>query len=128
MPNIIWTDLDLNFIPNPVTGDISRLTGDNAVIQSVANLTELNHFEFPFHPSIGGNILKLLFEPLTPVTASAMAKEISNLIKNYEERATTYYVNCTANPQQNGYDVRVEFFINNSPIPVAITKFLERLG
>lgn len=127
MPSIIYTDLDLNFINNPITGDISKNNGDWAVIRAVENLVLLSHYEYPFNPGIGSNVYKLLFENLTALTANALAKEVKNIIANYETRASVYYINAIPNFDQNGYDLRVEFFINNNPNPVAITTFLQRL-
>ena len=90
-------------------------------------MIQLNHYEYPFHPSIGGNVGKLLFEPISDITGNAMTKELTNIIKNYEPRFTTYYVKATPNADQDGYDILIEGFINNSTQPIAITTFLERL-
>lgn len=127
MPVIIWTDLDLNFINNPITGDISLTSGDLAIIRSIENLVQLNHYEYPFNPSIGSNVEKLLFELATETTANAIAKEITNVLNNYEDRATNYVVNATIDPSGLGYNIYISFFINNSTQAVAISMFLERI-
>lgn len=122
-----YIDLDLNFIPNPITGDISKNVGDKAVIGSVTNILQTNHYERPFHPEKGANITKLLFEPLGALSANALKKEIENTIKNEETRVTIYYISVTVNTEENGYNIVLEFFIDNNPAPVAITTFLEKL-
>lgn len=123
----VYKDLDLNFIINPVTGDISKNVGDKAVIGSVSNILQTNHFERLFHPEKGANITKLLFEPLLPLTAQALQKEIKSTINNEEPRVTVYYISVTVNDQENGYNIVLEFFIDNNPAPVAISTFLERI-
>jgi phage baseplate assembly protein W len=125
----VYKDLNLNFIPNPITGDISKNVGDAAVIGAVSNIIQTNHFERPFHPEKGGNITKLLFEPLVGLTANALQKEIENTISNEEPRVTISYLSVTVNDttDMDGYDIYMEFFIDNNPDPVAITSFLERL-
>ena len=52
----IFKDLNLNFAPNLVTNDVSKLTDIEAIKRSVRNLVQLNHYEKPFHPEIGSNI------------------------------------------------------------------------
>lgn len=122
-----YTDLNLNFMPNPVTGDIQMNVGDAAVIGSVTNILQTNHFERRFHPELGANITKLLFEPLGSLSANALQKEIENTINNEEPRVTIYYLSVTVNSTDDGYNILLEFFIDNNPNPVAITSFLERL-
>lgn len=128
MQNRKYSDLDLHFIPNPVSGDISRNIETQAVIGSVRNLLLTNHYERPFHPDIGANITKLLFENATSLTANALQKEIRNVITNYEPRVTITNLIVTMNLDQNGFDVEMDFFINNNSSPVSITLFLERIA
>lgn len=123
-----YIDLDLNFIINPVTGDISKNIGNKAVINSVKNLVQTRFYEKKFHPEIGCNAASLLFEPLTNLTANAIKKEIETVLANYETRVSVRSVSVTVNNDENGYDVRLEFFINNQVNPVAITTFLERVS
>lgn len=128
MQNRIYTDLDLNFVANPITGDVSKNVGTQAIIGSVRNLLLTNHYERPFHPDIGANITKLLFENITSLTANALQREITNTIGNYEPRVTITSLTVTTNPDQNGYDVEMDFYINNSASPVSIALFLERIS
>lgn len=123
----IYVDLDLNFIANPITGDISKNVGNQAVIGAVQNLLLTNHHERPFNPDIGANITKLLFENLTTLTSAALTKEITNTIQNFEPRVTLTSVTVTANYDQNGFDVLLTFFINNNSNPISVSMFLERI-
>lgn len=122
-----YRDLNLAFTINPITGDISRNVGDAAVIGSVSNILQTNHFERLFHPEKGANITKLLFEPLGSLSANALQKEIENTITNEEPRITIYFLSVTVNSNEDGYDILLEFFVDNNPNPVAIKSFLERL-
>ena len=74
--NRVYKDLDLNFIPHPVKKDVNKKVGVNAIMQSLTNLILLNHYEKPFHPEIGSNVRKMLFEPIDPVVAQILAKEM----------------------------------------------------
>jgi len=123
----IYKDLDLAFIPHPIRKDVNKKTGYNAVIQSVKNLVLLAHYEKPFHPEIGSNIRKMLFEPLDPISATIIAREIEDVINNFEPRVDLKDVIVQENIDGNGYDVTVEFFLLNLEEPIIVDLFLERL-
>ena len=58
---------------------------------------------------------------------SIIESEIRLAITNFEPRAQVSEINVTADPQGNGYNVYLSFFINNLPQPFSITVFLERI-
>jgi len=122
-----YKDIDLDFIAHPITGDINKKTGINAIVQSLKTLLFLNHYEKPFHPEIGSNIRKMLFENIDPVTASILAKEIKITVDNFEPRVSIRNVFVTENYDENGFDVTLEFIIKNTAEPIAVSFFLERL-
>lgn len=126
-PTRTYSDLDLNFQSNPITGDVSKNTGNLAVINALRYLLLTNHFDVPFSPSIGANITRLLFENADEFTAAALQKEITNTINNYEPRVSLTSVAVQANIQQNGFNVALTFFINNQVAPVTINMFLQRI-
>jgi phage baseplate assembly protein W len=123
----IYKDLDLTFTRHPVRDDVNKKTGYNAIIQSVKNLVLLSHYEKPFHPEIGGNVRKMLFEPLDPITANIIAKEIEDVLTNFEPRVDLSSVEVLEDETGNGYNVTVTFFLVNLEEPIQTTIFLERL-
>jgi len=122
-----YSDFDVRFLSHPVTGDLLKVTGTNAVVQSVINLIQLNHYEVPFHPEIGGNVRKLLFELADPVTAGLLADEIRNLVTNFEQRVKLIDVLVESDVDNNGFNVTISFFVVNNTQPITISTFLERL-
>lgn len=122
-----YKDLDLLFNIHPVKKDINKHTAEMAVINSVKNLILTNHYERPFQPDIGSNVNKLLFENMDAITASTLEREITQVINNFEPRATIYKVSVLPDYDNNGFTVDMEFLINNQTEPVAITFFLERV-
>jgi len=122
-----YADLDLNFGANPVTKDVNRKIGDRAIITAVKNLILLNYFEKPFNPSIGSNVRRLLFEPMTAETGILLQKEIELTIGNYEPRVKLRNVYVQSDYDSQGYNITIEFFIVNRLEPVTISLFLERL-
>ena len=126
--NSLYTDLNLNFAKNPATKDISKLKDVEAVKRSVRNLILTNRFERPFHPEIGADIRALLFENMTPMTSSVIARKIQDTIENFEPRARLVNVQAVPDAQENGYKVSVYFYIVNAPTElVQLDSFLERL-
>ena len=83
----IYSDIDFTFTKKPVIGDVALSYDDLAVIRSIRNLLLTKHYERPFNPDIGSNIDAILFEPISPVTATSLEKEVELVIKNYEKRA-----------------------------------------
>jgi phage baseplate assembly protein W len=86
--NYFYSDLDLTFLKKPVDGDVSMKYNEQAVIRSIRNLLATNRFEKLFQPEIGSTINQLLFEPVSPLSASLIEDEIARMIDNYEPRAT----------------------------------------
>jgi phage baseplate assembly protein W len=122
----LYSDIDFTFTRKPVTNDIALSYDEMAVIRSVRNLLLTNHYERPFQPELGSNINTLLFEPISPTTSSSLQTEIENMINNYEPRALLKSVVVNAQPDQNAYEVSLEFYIQNATLPTTVTILLER--
>ena len=122
----IYSDLDLTFNRQPVSGDVSMVFDSRAVINSVKYLLLTNFYERPWQPTLGSNITNLLFEPVESDTESIIKEEITNVINNFEPRVTIEKITVSANQQEDGYDISLSFFIGNSTQPTQISVFLER--
>ena len=123
----IYKDLNLDFQQNTATIDIQKMWDVESVKRSVRNLINLNHYEKPFHPEVGSNLRALLFENITPQISHFIGKQIELLIRNYEPRCRLVEVSNRPNLDRNGYSVSVSFYVVNSPNPVTVESFLERL-
>jgi len=125
--NRIYKDLDLDFGRNVVTSDVNKLTDVEAVKRSVRNLIQTNHFERPFHPEIGGNVRSMLFEPVSPLTALNLQRQVGEVLKNFEPRAKIIQILARPDLDRNAYNLRISFYVVGSPEPVTVETFLERL-
>jgi len=123
----IYKDLNLDFQQNTATKDIQKMLDVESVKRSVRNLINLNYYEKPFHPEIGSNLRGLLFENITPQISHYIGKQIEMLIKNYEPRCRLVDVANRPNLDKNGYSVSISFYVVNTPNPVVVETFLERL-
>jgi len=123
----IYKDLNLDFQQNTATKDIQKIEDVESVKRSVRNLINLNYYEKAFHPEIGSNLRGLLFENITPQISHYIGKQIELLIKNYEPRCRMVEVVNRPDVDKNGYSVSVSFYVINTPNPVQVETFLERL-
>ena len=123
-----YVDLDLFFGKKTSNRDISDVTDVQAVKRSIRNLVLLNSFEKPFHPEIASGVRDMLFELMTPVTAALLARQVQDVIENFEPRARLVGVRAIPDYDKNSYSVTVEFYVVNTPTElVDLTIFLERL-
>jgi len=124
----VFADLDLFFTTNNRTKDINILNDVSAVKRSVRNLVLLNQYEKPFRPEIYSGIRDMLFEPMTPITATILAKKVEDVIENFEPRARLMGVRATPDLDRNAYNIAIEFYVVNTPTElVDLTIMLERL-
>ena len=123
-----YSDLDLFFSKKATSSDISKVTDIQAVKRSIRNLVLLNAYEKPFHPEIAGGVREMLFELMTPITAQIIAKQIENVINNFEPRARLVGVRVQPDLDRNLYEVTIEFYVVNAPTElVDMSVMLERL-
>jgi len=121
-----FADLDLNFTPHPVTGDVGFKKDENAIKQAVKNLVLTQNFERPFHSEIGSSLRSLLFEPATPMTKEILRKTISDTITNFEPRVDLIDVEIRYTLDDTAVDVRIIFKIVNTFTPIDVNLTLER--
>ena len=138
-----WADLDLDFTAHPVTKDITRKLNVEAVKRSVRNLIQTNKYDKKFHPEIDGGVTRHLFGLATAATKHDISEAISTCLRNYEPRVIVDRVNVFGNDDKasqmqggisvrgnidrNGFNVSIFFRIVNSPEPIEVSLFLERI-
>ena len=123
-----YTDLDLFFGKKSSNSDIQDITDVKAVKRSIRNLVLLNHYEKPFHPEIASGVRDMLFELITPITATILARKIEDVIQNFEPRARLVSVTALPNLDRNEYEVSIEFYVVNQPTElVDLSILLERV-
>lgn len=122
-----YSDLDLDFIPHPTTGDVVIKTGNDAIKRSLRNLILTNFYDRPFRPYIGSNVQKLLFELPNAITSNLIKDAILEVIRNYEPRIRVATLSVQMDADSNGYDVSINYEILNNSEIANVTLFLERI-
>lgn len=106
--------------------DIALSYDSQAIIRSMRNILLTKKYEKLWNPDFGSNVDGLLFENISPITATALEKEIAVAIRNHEPRVNLKSVVVTPYVDRNAYDVTLTFYIANATQPTTITVFLER--
>lgn len=122
-----FSDLDLDFVPHPVTGDIQILQDAVAVKRALRNLMFTGKDERLFQSGLGANLKQLLFEPITPMTELSIKILIEDVIRLHEPRIKIIELQVSISPNEDGYDVTLLFAIDEISQIVTANLFLERL-
>lgn len=122
-----YSDLDLDFQINPITGDINKKKGTDAVKRSIRNLIFTNFYERPFKSNVGSDVTRLLFDNVDVMTAALIEDAIARLINNFEPRARLVNVTVTVDYDNNGFGVQIQYIVVNTETPATFNLFLERI-
>ena len=117
----------MDFQINPITGDINKKKGNDAVKRSIRNLIFTSYYERPFNSSIGSDVPRLLFDNVDVITASLLEDAIGRLINIYEPRVQITRLNVYADIDNHGFNVQLEYVILNTETPATFNLFLEKI-
>lgn len=118
-------DVDFVFGLHPISKDIRKKKNVEAIKQSIKTLVLLNHYEKPFHPDIGCDIYKSMFEPFEgELTKNLMERYIHNVIDNYEPRAELKNIEIDVNEDDNSLGITIWFTPTGDVTPVSVDIFL----
>jgi hypothetical protein len=107
-------DLDINFHPHPLTGDIATKTGDSAVKQSLKNIIMTNFYERGFNTEFGSDVTSNLFENnINGVLSQGIRQNIINAIENYEPQVEIIDVSVVNAESGHTLDIKIIYNITN---------------
>ncbi len=61
------------------------------------------------------------------MTGIFIRRKIEEVLNNFEPRANVSSINVNEQPDRNGIDVAVNFYVLNLPNPVSVTTTLQRI-
>lgn len=102
-------DLDLSFDINPITGDISKKRGMDAIRQSLKNIVLYNKFEKHFMDHFDVGVRKLLFENKQKGFERFLQSRIKTLLTAYEPRVHVHNVVVHPGRSQNDIVITVNY-------------------
>ena len=118
-----YRDITLDFQPNPVTGDLNVLKNERAIMRSVRNLVQTKTTE-RFYSNIGSDVSDLLFGFCDVATGGIIAREVESIIGLYEPRVANVKVNARPNPDDNEFELTINYEIVGQPIPLQSFSFI----
>jgi phage baseplate assembly protein W len=120
-----YSDFTMDLDLNPITGSLQRLTNEEAVKASIVNLVMTQTGERFYHPNVGSDVKRSLFNPFDEMTAAKIQSSISATIDRYEPRAQNVHVQVVPNGdtsqtsprtiENNYYIVTISFTLINIP-------------
>jgi phage baseplate assembly protein W len=129
MPNIPvrFSDLDLSFLPHPVTGQPKVLTDAKAIEQSMRNLVLTNFYERFYYPDIGCDVESQLFEHFGSAFKTITELKIRRGLSNDEPRGRVLRLDIAPDEDRNTVKVAVTYQALNRSEPVVVQFFLEKV-
>ena len=122
-----YKDLAYSFFANPMSGDVGKKTGADAVKSAIVSILKTNHNERMFQPEFGSNIRALLFEQMNPITEQRMKTEVENAVRNHEPRAEILGITVTGQEEQNRYLVSILFNVTSEAEPQKLETYFDRV-
>ena len=119
-----FRDISLSFEPQPVTKDIPVLRDTACIRRSVSNSVQTIRGERFFDSLFGSNVRRSLFDFVDFATASVIEREITEAILNFEPRISNLIVKVDANPDDNQFEVNVNFSLIGESAPTQDYTFL----
>ena len=110
-----YQDLDFDFTPNPITGDVAKVKNVTSVKRGIHNILMTENSERLFQPEVGSGLKNLLFEQMSDLTAQLLEDEVRSAIDAWENRAQIINIEVFPEEEYNRYRVAVIFRIVNDP-------------
>ena len=126
-PPSVFTDIDPALTKNPKNGDLMVVRDAKAIKVSLQNLLSTAFGERLFQPQIGASLRPLLFDPIDTITTFEIRDRILETIRKHEPRVSNIIIDVVAYPDQNQYDVTVEYTIQSLGVVDRLTTLLERI-
>ena len=135
---IYYSDFTDNFDQTPFGNNLSLITNEEDVSQSIRNLVFTNYGERLFQPSIGCNVTGSLFELSGIPLINLLQDSISSTIIRNEPRCSLESVivqdpsnvnnpTTPAASDKNSIEVTIKYSLINNPNIVVLSLFLNRI-
>lgn len=124
---ILYTDLDLSFKPDPDTGDVGMLTDRDCIRSSVYRIISLNKYDIPFNIIDYSNLKRLLFEQPSHATYASITTSLQILLENLEPRIKINDIDIEYNEVTSEFIVDIKYLIIRNNTEDVITKTIKRV-
>jgi phage baseplate assembly protein W len=114
-----YRDLHIFFRKNPNNNDISLLSGNSAIVQSIKNLVLTKKGERPFNNSTGTSVVDFLFEQPTLAELAFLQNEIQTILEQAEPRIIVNSIELiypTPSSTTDDLKINIKYVLNNGEI------------
>ena len=112
-----FKDIDLSFMPHPVSGDIRVLKNEDAIKRAVRNLVQTIDGERPFQSNLGTDVTRSLFDFVDYGTGSVITQQIFDVLRGFEGRIANTVVRVDPKPDMNTFEVFISYDIVGQSFP-----------
>ena len=119
-----FKDIDLSFMPHPVSGDVRVLKNEDAVKRAVRNLVQTIDGERPFQSNLGTDVTRSLFDFVDYGTASVITQQIFDVLRGFEGRIANTLVRVDPKPDENTFEVFISYDIVGQSFPTQAFDFM----
>ena len=112
-----FKDIDLSFMPHPVSGDIRVLKNEDSIKRAVRNLVQTIDGERPFQSNLGTDVTRSLFDFVDYGTASVITQQIFDVLRGFEGRIANTLVRVDPKPDMNTFEVFISYDIVGQRFP-----------
>ena len=123
----IYADLDLDFMPHPLTGDLPMKYNEESIKRALRNLINTSKYDRKFHPEINSGVRDYLFEPMSLITALSVETHLKHLIAQHEPRVNLIDLEVVPNNDEQSYEVNITFSTINNIAPIQTKVYLQRI-
>lgn len=124
MAQVLYSDLPLNFVANPNTGDVRAVSGERAVKNALQNLLRTPVGSKPYNPLYGSNVTDYLFRPADNLTETELIDDIADSITRFEPRVQL--VAIETNMKDYGIEITIEYYISGFTQLQELTTVVDR--
>lgn len=124
-----FTDINIKFRPNPITGDLVVISDVAAIQQSLKNIIFSNAYDRPFRSkkSFADGIESSLFTAATVATVESVKQDIMRKILQHEPRIIVNNIDVITIPSEHRMSIVISFKIRTTQQISEVKIQLERV-
>lgn len=124
---IVYSDIDFKWRRLSASGDLNKVTNENAINQSLLSLFNTTRGERVFNPGYGSNLKRLLFEPLDTFTGQSVLDELKQTVSVWEPRIKLTELNVEVDYDNSAYNIYLQYQIVNTTTIGTLSFTLEKI-
>ena len=122
-----YSDFATSFAKTPFGDQLSKVSNEKSINQSIKNLILTNQGERLFQPNIGSDIMTMLFEPNYRDYFDQIIMLVKNTIDVNEPRANLLDVQINSPVDEHTVEITLIYQVINKPDEISLTLVFKRV-